>query len=71
MKGSPPGPMIGILIPGGPRGPPAYLGPIGGNPGPPGPTIRGGPGVPGDWFGGEGRRGEFLKINLNYNNIMR
>ena len=22
-------------------------------------TMRGGPGVPGDWFGGEGRRGEF------------
>ena len=52
LKGSPPGPIIGIRI-GGPRGP--YLGPIGGNPGP----IIGGPGVPGDGLGGDGRSGEF------------
>ena len=49
--------MIGLIIPGGPLGPPPYLGPIGGNPGP-GP-IMGGPGVPGEWLGGEGRMGEF------------
>ena len=63
LKGSPPGPIIGILMPGGPRGP-GYRGPMGGKPGPPGPTfeetvfyadneignftMRGGPGVPGD-----------------------
>ena len=56
MKGSPPGPMMGLIMPGGPL-PPPYRGPMGGNPGP-GP-ISGGPGVPGEWFGGEGRRGEF------------
>ena len=30
---------MGILIPGGPRGP-GYLGPMGGKPGPPGPTFE-------------------------------
>lgn len=43
-------------MPGGPRGPPPYRGPMG-KPGP-GPIIVG-PGVPGEWFGGEGLRGEF------------
>ena len=39
LKGSPPGPIIGILMPGGPRGP-GYRGPMGGKPGPPGPTFE-------------------------------
>ena len=56
LKGSPPGPMMGLIMPGGPL-PPPYRGPMGGNPGP-GP-ISGGPDVPGEWLGGEGRRGEF------------